>query len=138
LKVAEQIVAGWDGEEKAQLEKVWNWVHLAEDAADERTAVIAALNSWKSENREFPWDMLELVSAVGATGKSLSNIVNEAKLVKSPRGCDMTPRTRYITVQPEPMLPVRRRTVGKRSARRRKRASSGTHPQAVLVRLQKL
>lgn len=135
LKVAEQIAAGWDGEEKIQLNKLWNWVRLAEDAADARAAVEAVLNSWKSKGGDWTWDMLELVSAVGATGKSLSNIVNEAKLVESPRRSDSIPWTRRIIAESEPTLLVRRRK--KKPARRKKKVSNETHPQAAVVCLRK-
>lgn len=61
LKVAEQIVTGWDGEGKIQLDKVWNWISLTADA---RAVVEAALNLQKSEYGNWTWNMLELVSAV--------------------------------------------------------------------------
>lgn len=138
LKVAEQIAAGWDGEEKTQLSKVWNWVRFAEDAADARAAVVAALDSWKSKGGgDWTWDTLGLVSAVGATGKSLSNIVNGAKLVESRGRRDRVQRTRYAIVKPEPTLSVPRRPARKRPVRRQKRVSNETYPQITVVRLRK-
>jgi hypothetical protein len=123
LRVTDQIVAKWDGDEKELLKKLWNWVHFEEDAVDAREVIRAACSSLKSTGIEGWFDKLELVKAVGETGKSLSDIVNDSKPVKSKIRHDSLPYTKYIIV-PQPKPSKTRRAPKKRNAGGKKKVNN--------------
>ena len=132
LNVADQIVAGWDGEGGLQLEKVRDWLKLTEDAASTRDAVKAALKS--KGVGDWTWDTLELVKAVAGTGQSLSNIMNKPQAVESRARNERTQPTRYIGARPKPKLLRYRNPAKKRPTSRRKREHDVIHAQIIRLR----
>ena len=132
LNVADQIVAGWDGEGGLQLEKVRDWLKLTEDAASTRDAVKAALKS--KGVGDWTWDTLELVKAVAGTGQSLSNIMNKPQAVESRARNERTQPTIYIAARPKPKLLRHRKPAKKRPTSRRKREPDVIHAQIIRLR----
>ncbi len=144
LKIAEQLVASWDEDGKLPLDKVWDWIRFAEDASDARDAVKDILDLSKSKGGEdWTWDMLKLVSAVGVTGKNLSNIMNESRFVESTerndRGMPIRSHISHIVGEPEPerrrpSKPARKPT----ASRPRKKGPKATQPRITIIRPRKV